>query len=492
MMNSTFKISIAALAMAFVAGGCVDREAQKDAKRTAVVVNDPAKDVVVVTLKESPVSETIDVNGEVATSSDSNVGAKSPGKLSAVFVKEGDSVTQGQLLATLDSSNLLAQATQARAQILAAQAQLDQALNNARLTPQRTQAAVLQAQAQLRQARAQLLKLQNGARPEEKAQSEANVRSAKSNLETQKKELERVRTLVKEGAIAASRLDAQLNVYEQALATYQSTLEANSITKNSSRTEDIEGAKEAVKQAEQAVASAKASKSLDIVLSDQVNAARAQVQSAQASLAIISQQIADTRITAPFSGKIAGKPLQPGVSVGAGTPIVRLIGNDGIYFEGQVASDAISTVAPGTGVEISVDALPDTKLSGKVVSINPLADNIGRLFKTRIQFVGTPAGVRPGMFAKGAVIIRTVPNAVLVPASAVLKNGDDTFVIVVDGGVAKRKAVKVGIQSGSQLQITGAAVGTKIVVDGQVGLVDGMKVRAKEQTAEEKKSAQEI
>ena len=489
MRNRIFSMSIAALAVVFTFSGCVDRNAQQEAKRTSEVVNDPLKDVTTASLKQEPVSETIEVNGEVATSTDANVGAKSPGKLAAVYVREGDAVTQGQLLATLDSSNLLAQATQARSQLSAARAQLSQADNNARLTPMRTQAAVLQAQAQLRQAKSQLLKLENGARTEEKAQSDANVRSAKSNLETQKKELDRVKALVASGAIAANRLDSQLNVYEQALAQYQSALEANSITKNSSRPEDIESAKEAVKQAEQGVASALASKSLDVVLKDQVNAARAQMQSAQAQLAIIEQQIADTRNTAPFSGRVAGKPLQAGVSVGSGTPIVRLVGMQGIYFEGEVASDLVGKVKSGASVQIHVDAIPDKSYEGTVISVNPLADSVGRLFKTRVQFKGTPAEVSPGMFAKGSITLRTIPDAILVPASSVIKRGSDTWVMVAKDGVAKKVPVKTGIAKGSSIQVIGLSLQEKLIVDGQIDLVDGKKIRAKDQATE--KSAAE-
>jgi len=458
-------------------GGCADRKAQADSKRTAEVVNDPVKEVTVTQTKTSLIEEVLTVNGNLATDNDVSVGAKNPGRIQSVLVRDGDQVSAGQLLATMDISNLLAQQAQALAQLKASQAQLSQAQNSARLAPARTDASVRQAEAGVRQAKAQLAKAEAGARSEEKAQAAANVASAKSNLETQKKELERVKTLVAEGALAESRLDQQRNAYESALAQYQSSLEAQAIAANATRPEDLASARESVRQAEQILASAKASKKLDVTLDDQVDAARAQVEASRAALGVIQQSIRDAQIVAPISGKVVGKPTLAGTVVGAGNTIVRLIGSAGVFFEAEVPSEELSKVQVGTSVRVAVDAFAGRTFSGTVAFINPLADSVGRLFKVRVQITGADQELKPGMFAKGEIVTKSVPGAVVLPSSAVVRRGSDVYVMVIEGDVAKKQTVRLGITKNSLVQVIGLAEGVTVVLNGQEDIVEGSKVR---------------
>ncbi len=465
-------------------GGCADRKAQADSKRTAEVVNDPVKEVAVTVTKTSPIEEVLTVNGSLATDSDVTVGSKSPGKIQSVFVQDGDQVSAGQLLATMDISNLLAQQAQAMAQLKASQAQLSQARNSARLAPARTDASVRQAESGVRQAKALLAKAEAGARSEEKAQAAANVASAKSNLETQKRELERVKTLVAEGALPESRLDQQRNAYESALSQYQSAIEGQAITANVTRPEDLASAREQVRQAEQILASAKASKKLDVTLDDQVAAAQAQVEASRAALGVVQQSIRDAQIVAPISGKVVGKPTLAGTVVGAGNAIVRLIGSAGVFFEAEVPSEELAKVQPGTLVKVAVDAYSDRTFAGKVAFINPLADSVGRLFKVRVQITGGEQTLKPGMFAKGEIITKAVAKAVVLPSSAVVRRGSEVFVMVLEGGVAKKMPVKTGITKNSLVQVIGIPEGVSVVVNGQEDIVEGSKLRVAKSPSE--------
>ncbi|MCE2765822.1 MAG: biotin/lipoyl-binding protein [Fimbriimonadaceae bacterium] len=277
--------------------GCkVDRVAQKEAAETAKIVNDPVRDVSTSSVEVKNVSEFLEVNGEIATSTDSQVSATTGGKIVSVFVREGDLVSAGQIVAQLDTENLQQQAAQARASLASARAQYSQASSNAQLAPGRTSAAVKQAEAALRSAKSQLQKALNGARDEDRDQANNNLRAAKSNLDTSKKQLDRVKTLVKEGALPESQLDTAKNAYEAALAQYENALVAVSVTKNASRPEDIESARENVRQAEQALESAKTTKNLDVILKDQVEAAKAQIKSAEAQVQVAEKNLRESAV----------------------------------------------------------------------------------------------------------------------------------------------------------------------------------------------------
>ena len=466
-----------ALAIAFGASGCVDRKAQVAAKDTAEIVNDPIREVSVTPIQVQDVKDLLEINGEITTSDDAQISAQASGKIIAVYVKEGDVVTQGQVVATLDSENLQNQANQARSALASAQAQLNQAVSSARLTPSRSTAAVRQAEAAVRSAKAQLQKSLNGARSEEREQAENNFKSAKSNYDTARKQLDRTRKLVKEGALAESQLDSAQNAFDAAAAQYENALQAVKLVQNSVREEDIQTAREQVRQAEQGLESAKASKNLDVVLIDQVSGARAQVQSAKAQLAVAEKNLREASIRSPFYGRIYGKPLQAGVVVGSGTPIARVVGGSGIYFEGQAPSDKISQVKYGTQVSISVDSIPGKSFGGKVVAISPQGDSVGRLFNVRIQFDALTDSIKPGMFAKGSVVLTENAGAMMVEEGSVLSREGVKYVMVAEGDKAKKVTVTTGVKKGSKIEVKGISSAAKVISRGHETLVDGSKIR---------------
>ena len=470
-------LAIVAIMIAFGVGGCVDRKGQDAAKKTSEIVNDPLKDVSVTPVKVEDIQELLQVNGEIVTSDDAQISAQVAGKILAVYIKDGDTVSQGQVVAMMDSDNLQQQAMQARASLASATAQLSQASANARLTPSRSAAAVRQAEASLRSAKSQLQKSLNGARPEEREQAENNLGAAKSNFETAKKNLDRVRRLVKEGALAGSQLDVALNNYESSMAQYQNSVQALKLIQNAVRPEDIETAREQVRQAEQALESAKSSKRLDVVLLDQVNGARAQVNSARAQVQVAEKNLRDASIRAPFTGRIYGRPLQAGVVVGSGTPIARVVGGSGVYFEGQAPSDKIGLIREGTDVTISVDAKPGSTFPGKVVSISPQGDSVGRLFNVRIQFAQLSTGIRPGMFANGAVVLTENKGALMVSEESIISRDGIKYLMAVEGDKAKKIVVTTGVKKGSMVEVKGISSATQVISKGQGALVDGTKIR---------------
>ena len=465
-----------ALFVALAVTGCVDRKGQEAAKITAGIVNDPTREVSVTPVKVQDIQELLQVNGEIVTSDDVQISAQISGKIKSILVKEGDTVSAGQVVATMDPENLMHQVSQATATLSSAQAQLAQASANARLTPSRSTAAVRQAEAAVRSARSQLQKSLNGARPEERQQAENNLSSAKSNSDTAKKNLDRVRRLVKEGALPESQLDTALNTYETAMTQYENAIQALKLIQNQVRPEDIETARESVRQAEQALESAKSSKKLDVVLLDQVNAARAQVSSARAQVGIAQTNLYEASIRAPFSGRIYGRPLQAGVVVGAGTPIARLVGGSGVYFEGQVPSDKVGKIQVGTSVSISVDAMPGKSFGGKVVAVSPQGDNVARLFNVRIQFNQLSVSVKPGMFADGSVVLGETKGAMMVSEESVISRDGVQYVMAAEGTKAKKIIVTTGLKKGSLVEVKGISSATQIISKGQGALVDGSKI----------------
>src|SRR5436190_770093 len=100
-------VAMAVLALSLV--GCVDRTKQAQAKKTQELVMNPIRPVTVQPVQFKTVSQSLNVTGEVTTSQDTNLGAKRSGRLTSVLVKDGDPVKAGQLIATLDNSDIQSQ-----------------------------------------------------------------------------------------------------------------------------------------------------------------------------------------------------------------------------------------------------------------------------------------------------------------------------------------------------------------------------------------------
>lgn len=483
MMNPRLPLTLLALTGLLVAPGCVDRKAQELAKQTAAIVTDPVKAVSVERPRQEKIEETVEVSGDVTTSEDVQASFRSQGRLAAVYISDGDSVTQGQLIASLDTSTLQPAVLQAQAQVSTAQAQLQQAITNARLNPAKTAAGVRQAQAQVRSAQATLTKALRGARPEEIAQQKAIVARAQADYVTTEKDRNRYSRLVKEGAIAQQRLDQAVNAFAVASANLSAQKQALAVLTNGTRREDVSVAREGVAQAKQALATAQANQSLDATFGSQVDAARGQVEAARAQLRLVTQNLTDAQLKAPIAGKVLGKPVQPGVFVQAGGAVARIIGTGGIYFQGEVPSARLAQVKSGQAVRIRVDAIPGKVFQGRIESIAPQGETAGRLFLARIVFDGDASAVRPGMFARGTVVVQTEPNALTLPTSALQGSGDERYIYINDGGKVKRQPVRMGIVKGDRTQVLGLSPDAQVIVRGGAGLVEGDKIRTEEPAA---------
>ena len=249
--------------------------------------------------------------------------------------------------------------------------------------------------------------------------------------------------------------------------------------------EDVRAAQEQVRAAQEEVTTARANKSLDTLYGDQVanaqaqiQAAQAQIQAAQSGVAQARQNLADATIRVPFAGTVSGRPAQPGAVLSPGGTIVRIVGGQGIYFEGSIPSDTVNDVKPGQRVTVKVDALGNRTFPATVRTVGNLGSTQGRLFTARIVFDGAPSDVKPGMFARGVIVLRTIPGATVVPTVAIQKSEDGgAYLMVAQNGVAKRAPIEIGLAQGDISQVSGLPAGAAVIVRGQTGLQEGAKIK---------------
>ncbi|MGE0000792.1 MAG: efflux RND transporter periplasmic adaptor subunit [Fimbriimonadaceae bacterium] len=476
-MRIEARISLIVVVGALSVTGCVNRAQQAQAKRTEELAMDPTVMVTVAESTAGMVDERLEVTGSIQAQQESTVGATSSGKLVAVYVRDGQSVGAGAAIAQVDNTDASARLRQAQAQESQARAALNQAMTDSKAGPKRSTAALQAAQARLAQAQARLALAKKGARQEERTQAEWGVKRSKSDLDVAESNLARTRKLVEEGVLAGVELERAQNAFDNAQAAYNAALQTLSQVENAVRPEELESAQEEVKAAEASVQLERANQSADTTLADRVDQARASLRSASEAVVLARKAVADTTVRSPFGGKISGRPLQVGTVVAPGTVICKVIGTGELYFEGKVPSTSIDRVNVAAAVDVFIGRDGDARYKGTVVSIDPAASGVGRVFNLRVALGSGSGLLKVGMFAKGSILLAARDGVTLVPSSALVRDGDKSYVFIVDGGAAKRIEVTPGLTKEGKTEVKGISRGIEVVMTGQQFLVDGSKVR---------------
>lgn len=184
----------------------------------AVAQEAPSLAVEVMPVKMMSVPERQAFTGTVSSSLSADISAKIMGKVVSVYVREGDRVRAGQVLVQLDNSDLLAQVQQAEAAVAATRAALVQAQFALDIQRTQSQTRIEQARAELNQALEQLSIVKEGARRQEKAQADENVRQARAGYERAKEAVQMAKAELQQAREGVKQAEAALEAAHQQLA----------------------------------------------------------------------------------------------------------------------------------------------------------------------------------------------------------------------------------------------------------------------------------
>lgn len=200
----------------------------------------------------------------------------------------------------------------------------------------------------------------------------------------------------------------------------------------------------------------------------------ATARSARAAERAARERLAQFEIRAGISGVVLRHDVEPG-DLAAPSRTLMTIGDPGLLrVTATVDERDIPRVQPGQPVLMSTDAYPGRVIKGRVDEVTPGGDPNQRAFRVRIA----PAGSDPlpvGLTLEVNIVIAEKPRAVLVPAAAV----DGGQLWIDEGGKARRRKVKFGIEGGEKVEIvSGLAAGACVLADPPDKLADGAKIRA--------------
>jgi len=209
--------------------------------------------------------------------------------------------------------------------------------------------------------------------------------------------------------------------------------------------------------------------------------AEANVEAAKGALDVVQKLVNDTVIRSPISGVVAMRYVQAGEKVSADNKLLDIVNLQKMELEAAVPTNDITNVAIGQRVTLRIEGLPQM-IEGKVVRINPATQSGSRSVLVYVQIANPQNQLRSGMFAEAQLILKTKTGVLALPQNAIRKDGNGTYVYVVEGGVLARKPVTIGMSGRTSDDymtevLSGIDFGTQIVGTDMGSLQPGTHVR---------------
>jgi membrane fusion protein, multidrug efflux system len=210
-----------------------------------------------------------------------------------------------------------------------------------------------------------------------------------------------------------------------------------------------------------------------------VEQAQSAAQVAQAQVQLARAQLARLQVRAPFAGVVGIRMVSLGDYVKDGADLFQIEDPSRLWADFRLPEQLAGRLRVGQPVQVSVDALPGTRLAGVVEAVDAQADANGRALLVRARLTQTVPNLRSGLFARVALELGRREGALWVPEEALVPQGGRLFVFTVKDGEAKRVPVQVGERRPGWVELLqGVRDGDQVVTAGQQRLRgDSAKVR---------------
>jgi RND family efflux transporter MFP subunit len=205
--------------------------------------------------------------------------------------------------------------------------------------------------------------------------------------------------------------------------------------------------------------------------------AKANADSAAATVSSAQDSLRDTSISSPISGVAADCDVKVGQYLTPGVSLLKVEDIDSVYADVNIEQNDLPAVKPGQTAEVTADAYGSRIFDGTVDQINPAGDTSTRVFATKIRVPNGDHLLHPGMFVNVEITTGAPVNVIAVPQNAVVSSAGLNYVFLVTGGRVKRQQVQVGDVIGENVEITsGLTEGQQIVLTDVSTLNDGDQV----------------
>lgn len=212
----------------------------------------------------------------------------------------------------------------------------------------------------------------------------------------------------------------------------------------------------------------------------QVELAEARVRMAESQQQRAEEDLKDSILYAPFSGFVVERRMNIGETYSTAADkgyIFHLVDTSSVEVEIHVFETKKRYLNTGEKVTVTVDAIPDKSFEGTITVVNPLVDAPSRKFLVKIRVANPSFLLESGMFARVTITEEKSPQALIVPASAVIERDGTPVVFIAANGAAVERQVKTGLVTREAVEVlAGVQDGESIITDGLYALKNGTPV----------------
>jgi multidrug efflux pump subunit AcrA (membrane-fusion protein) len=325
-------------------------------------------------------------------------------------------VKEGQLLATLENSDLAAAEQDNKGSYMAAEA---------------AYATATKAQA-----------------PEDAQKAEADVAQTKANLDLNLSIVKGRKQLFAEGAIPGRDLDTAQAALVQAQAAYDAAAKHLDSVRSVTRAAALKSA-------------------------------QGQLASAEGKYKGAAAQVSYSEIRSPIDGVVTDRPLFEGETAAAGAPLLTVMDTSSLLAKTHLAQSLAQRLKLGDEASVRVPGVAEP-VTAKVALISPALDPGSTTVEVWLRIENKAGTLKVGTPVKVSIAGRAEAHALKIPASSILtaQDGSKSVMVVGADGAAHSKPVTLGIADAKDVQVTGGlSPGDLVITGGAYGLDDGAKVK---------------
>jgi HlyD family secretion protein len=316
----------------------------------------------------------------------------------------------------------------------------------ARLENRDLAAAAVESKGAYEQAQASYATTTQANVPEELQKAKLDAQSAKQALDTAQKLYDSRKGLFEQGALARKEVDQAELSYTQARNQYQIAQQHLTAIENVSKQQELK-------------------------------AAHGQLSAAQGKYMGAEAQLGYSEIRSPIDGVVTDRPVYPGETPPGGTPLLVIMNTSKVIARAHIPQQEAALLHQGDAAAMNVPGVGDAP--AQLTLVSPAVDPNSTTIEIWAEAANPEAKLHPGMTVQLLITAAKVPDALVVPASALLTNEGETSVMVIGSdGAAHQRSVEVGIRHGDDVQVvSGLKPGERVVSSGAYGLPDNTKVQ---------------
>lgn len=361
------------------------------------------------------ISEEIAADAVLAPIAAAAISPRINAPIRAEYVQRGAHVHRGQLLVSLDAAEL--------------------------------KGSALDSAGAVASARANLTATTRSTIPEALKKAQLDTAQFKAALDVAIRTAQERQTLFKQGALSGREADTASAAEVQAQAAYDAARQHAALLEQTTRLTDTQAAQ------------------------GQLTSAEGKLESAQA-------QVGFANLRSPIDGVVTERPLFPGETTAAGTPVITVMDTSSLLAKLHLAQASAQKLSVGHPAKVTVPGLAEA-VSATVSFISPALDPGSTTVEVWLKLPNADGRFKVGTPVHAVIAGATVQNALQVPPAALVPadDGGTNVVVVTSGGTTKKQAVKVGIRTADAVQIlSGIVPGDTVVTAGGYGLDNGTKV----------------